>query len=185
MKSGVINLLSFFEAEKKKEIFELYRRINCIENLSDEEINGIKTIYRKFIEYLDVNDSKLSGYFLGKQYKRVVSEEFDILRFSDKKIINIELKSERISDEEIKRQLNRHDYFLKSIDIDLEVKLFTYIQKTDELFKYCDNKKDIVPCKFNELIDEIPTDFVEKFTGKTKSDFVYYFPVFRYKEIFF
>lgn len=162
MKSGVINLLSFFEAEKKKEIFELYRRINCIENLSDEEINGIKTIYRKFIEYLDVNDSKLSGYFLGKQYKRVVSEEFDILRFSDKKIINIELKSERISDEEIKRQLNRHDYFLKSIDIDLEVKLFTYIQETDELFKYCDNKKDIVPCKFNELIDEIPTDFVEK-----------------------
>lgn len=162
MKSGVINLLSFFEAEKKKEIFELYRRINCIENLSDEEINGIKTIYRKFIEYLDVNDSKLSGYFLGKQYKRVVSEEFDILRFSDKKIINIELKSGRISDEEIKRQLNRHDYFLKSIDIDLEVKLFTYIQETDELFKYCDNKKDIVLCKFNELIDEIPTDFVEK-----------------------
>lgn len=91
-----------------------------------------------------------------------MSEEFDILRFSDKKIINIELKSGRISDEEIKRQLNRHDYFLKSIDIDLEVKLFTYIQETDELFKYCDNKKDIVLCKFNELIDEIPTDFVEK-----------------------
>lgn len=162
MKSGVINLLSFYEAEKKKEIFKLYRRINCIENLSNEEINSIKTIYRKFIEYLDVNDSKLSGYFLGKQYKRGVSEEFDILRFSDKKIINIELKSERISDEEIKRQLNRHDYFLKSIDIDLEVKLFTYIQETDELFKYCDNKKDIAPCKFNELIDEIPTDFLEQ-----------------------
>ena len=66
MKSGVINLLSFYEAEKKKEIFKFYRRINCIENLSNEEINSIKTIYRKFIEYLDVNDSKLSGYFLGK-----------------------------------------------------------------------------------------------------------------------
>ena len=162
MKSGVINLLSFFEAEKKKEIFKLYRKINCIENLSDEEIESIKTIHSKFIEYLDVDDSKLSGYFLGKQYKGVVSEEFDILRFSNKKIINIELKSKKISKKEIKRQLNRHNYFLKSIDIALEVKLFTYIQETDKLFKYCDNKKDIVPCKFKELIDEIPTDFLEQ-----------------------
>ena len=160
MKSGVINLTSYYNASLNPEIFTSFKKINSIDNLRDSEEKSISSIYKEFDKILAPNDPRFSGYLLGKVYIGVVSEEFDILRFSPKKIINIELKSQNVPEDRIKKQLRRHSYILKSINSDLEVSLYTYVQEDGKLYKYLDNDS-LIGITFDQLLKEIPFEFIE------------------------
>ena len=162
MKSGVINLVSFMESQIDEEIFQYYKQINHIEEVKDTEIEAINKIFTKFKELEpSCMDGPFSGYFLGTKYTGVVSEEFDILRFSSQKIINIELKSTQISEERILRQLKRHSYLLNSISSDMEVSLYTFVSETEKLYKFDEVTEELLPVSFEQLFKDIPCDFIE------------------------
>lgn len=160
MKSGIINLTSFYDASLNQEIFPSFKKINYLDDLRGSEVDSIIDIYQEFCKRLSPDDPRLSGYFLGKKYTGVVSDEFDILRFSSKKIINIELKSQDISDERKKRQLRRHSFILKSINSEVEVDLYTYVQENGKLYKYLENDS-LIEITFDQLLKEIPLDYSE------------------------
>ena len=162
MKSGVINLVSFMESQIDEEIFQYYKQINHIEEVKDTEIEAINKIFTKFKELEpSCMDGPFSGYFLGTKYTGVVSEEFDILRFSSQKIINIELKSTQISEERILRQLKKHSYLLNSISSDMEVSLYTFVSETEILYKFDEVTEQLIPISFEQLFRDIPFDFIE------------------------
>lgn len=162
MKSGVINLVSFIESQTDDEIFQYYKQINHIEEVNGSEIEAINKIFKKF-KKLEPNcmDGAFSGYFLGTKYIGVVSEEFDMLRFSNQKIINIELKSIQISKDEILKQLKRHSYLLSSISSDMEVSLYTFVSETEILYKFDGVTENLIPTSFEQLYRDIPSDFIE------------------------
>ena len=162
MKSGVINLVSFMESQTDDDIFRYYKQINHIEEVNDTEIEAINKIFEKFKELEpSCMNGAFSGYFLGTKYTGVVSEEFDILRFSSQKIINIELKSIQIPEERILRQLKRHSYLLNSISSDMEVSLYTFVSETEILYKFDEVTEQLIPISFEQLFSDIPFDFIE------------------------
>ena len=162
MKSGVINLVSFIESQTDSEVFQYYKKINHIEEVNDNEIKAINKIFEKFREQeSNCIHGAFSGYFLGIKYTGVVSEEFDMLRFSKQKIINIELKSKQIPEDKILRQLKRHSYLLSSISLDKEVSLYTFITETEELYTFNKDTEELSSISFKQLFEEIPCDFIE------------------------
>ena len=169
MKSGIINLPSFYDASLNQEIFPSFKKINYLDDLRESEVDSIINIYKEFYKRLSPDDPRLSGYFLGKKYIGVVSEEFDILRFSSKKIINIELKSQEVSDDRKKRQLRRHSFILKSINSEVEVALYTYVQENGKLYKYLENDS-LIEITFDKLLKEIPLDYSEHNLLETLND---------------
>lgn len=162
MKSGFINLLAFHSSQSDMGIFQDYKKINRIDNIDNTEIEAINKIYFKLKEHgLQGWDSRLSGYLLGVLYKGVGSEEFDMLRFSEQRIINIELKSTNVPNENILRQLKRHSFLLSSISSTFDVSLYTFILETEKLFKYDKDQENLVEISFEQLLEEIPDDFIE------------------------
>lgn len=162
MKSGFINLLAFHSSQSNTRVFQNYKKINRIDNIDNTEIEAINKIYLKLEEQgLRGWDSRLSGYLLGFLYKGVGSEEFDMLRFSTKKIINIELKSTNVPTENILKQLKRHSFLLGSISSTVDVSLYTFISETEILFKYDKEQENLVEISFEQLLEEIPGDFIE------------------------
>lgn len=159
MKAGVINLEVFYGSQKEQHIFDGYKRINHICSLTDGEISAINTIYEE-LKKRETDIEKLYGYFLGLHYKGIVSEQFDILRFSKEKIINIELKSKKIEENKMLRQLIRHQYFLSTINANLTVELFVFDEQTYKLYKL--DNDSLVECSFEKLIEDIPLDYIEE-----------------------
>lgn len=79
-----------------------------------------------------------------------ISKEFDLLKIKkDKKVLNIELKSEMIDKERIKKQLVRNQYYLKHISDKIES--FTYVVETKQLFTLNDN--ELVECSISKLVN--------------------------------
>lgn len=171
MKVGVINLEVFYASQKDQHIFDSYKRINHICSLTDGEISAINTIYEE-LKKRKTDIEKLYGYFLGLHYKGIVSEQFDILRFSNEKIINIELKSKTIEENEMLRQLIRHQYFLSTINANLKVELFVFDEQTYKLYKL--DNDSLVECSFEKLIEDIPKDYIEEnlFSKIRESSFI-------------
>ncbi|MCO4692065.1 hypothetical protein Si013_00111 [Streptococcus infantarius subsp. infantarius] len=159
MKATFINLVSFLEASKSHEIFESFKKINCLTDVRDTEFDCIKEISKAFLSVQTAESSKFSGYIIGACYKGVVSEEFDILRFSKGTIINIELKSKKVDEDKIKKQLKRHRFFLQSIDVNRDVRLFTYEAETKRIFELIDD--ELKPQSFSDILKRIPEDYLE------------------------
>lgn len=159
MKATFINLVSFLEASKSHEIFESFKKINCLTDVRDTEFDCIKEISKAFLSVQTAESSKFSGYIIGACYKGVVSEEFDILRFSKGTIINIELKSKKVDEDKIKKQLKRHRFFLQSIDVNRDVRLFTYEAETKRIFELIDD--ELKPQNFSDILKRIPEDYLE------------------------
>ena len=62
-----------------------------------------------------------------------ISKEFDLLKITDKSVLNIELKSERT--DKFKIQLQRNHYYLNALGKE-KIYIFCYIANTRELFRF-------------------------------------------------
>lgn len=133
---------------KSTNIISAYESILAIKN-SGVSINKINkmlklkvieaTVLSKFCEELLQNKQLpfdiFDGYFLGYSIKQI-SKEFDLLRFSDDIVINIELKSELDKFEGIKKiekQMEQNNYYLTSLN--KNILIYTYIENLG-LYKY-------------------------------------------------
>lgn len=100
------------------------------------------------------------GYFISTLIETGIREEFDILRFSDKSVLNIEVKREPPKNgiSAIKDQLIRHNCLLRLLNKDIVI--CAYIAKTKQIYLLEDNElKDI---DFLDLSKMIPEDYVIK-----------------------
>ena len=106
---------------------------------------------RKFVELLQNQGVEISvqeGFFYSFRIEQI-SKEFDLLKIDKGRfVLNIELKSELIEEEKIKKQLEQNKYYLKHLAS--EIKLFTFVGETRDIYQYVDG--DIVKVTSDVLI---------------------------------
>ena len=108
-----VNILSIIEAYRKlsNTLFQkLMNSYGIISGIKDYELNGIESFVNELLKIKN-SITIVNNYYLGYSIPQI-GKEFDLLRISDKTVINIELKSEAISNDDILKQLERNCYYL-------------------------------------------------------------------------
>lgn len=128
--------------------------LNNVPSKNDYKV--LKLLYND----LQKNDCSMydySGYYIGYKISQI-SKEFDLLRFGNDAIINIELKSElkhltyEEKIEKIRKQMFQNYYYLKFIE--KEVIIYTYIEN-DGIYKYDIKNDKPEVSSITELIHDI------------------------------
>lgn len=94
-----------------------------------------------------------NGYYFSYTIPQI-SKEFDLLRISENSVINIELKSEVITEEKITNQLKKNKYYLSHLG--KAIFLYCYIHTTQQLFKL-DGSDSLIPVSIAEIVDNLET----------------------------
>lgn len=92
--------------------------------------------FGKLLENISLNNENKLGYILGyKTTKTGIREQFDILRFGNGIVLNIELKSSLPSGglDQIERQLLRHRLYL-NVNNPMKVMEFCYVKDEDSVY---------------------------------------------------
>ena len=160
MKTGFINLETFTESFKEPQIFEAYKKINKINDIKKSECNDLAILTRELKNHSNYLPQKLFGFQLGKKVGVGFIEEFDLLRFSDTSILNIELKSQLVSLEKIQEQLIRHNFLLGCLPGNRTNILYTFISSEMKLYRLKDD--ELIESNFGELLNSIPDDYYEE-----------------------
>lgn len=94
-----------------------------------------------------------------------ISKEFDLLKLSEDGscILNIELKSEAIEEERIRKQLSQNRYYLSHISN--TIYSFTYVMETDTVY-YLNAKGYMKACPVKELADVLRRPAFETYVAK-------------------
>lgn len=104
--------------------------------------------------------AELDGFFVGYAIERI-SKEFDLLRFSNALILNIELKAPlRRADKEVKirRQMRTNHHYLSFLGRPL--RLFTFVDK-DGFYEYLPQQDQLTRADAAEIADLLRTQKVD------------------------
>ncbi|KGY07044.1 DNA/RNA helicase domain-containing protein [Vibrio sinaloensis] len=114
--------------------------------INDGEMEDLKQLVETVWGGLE-NPIHLNNFFVGYTIPQI-GKEFDLLRFSDDLVVNIELKRESTA-EKIEKQLRRNKYYLSY----LERKIYsvTFVSTTGEFFILNENE-ELVESSVEELI---------------------------------
>jgi len=109
--------------------YEAYKKHYGID-IKNNEVDDLKQLVVKMYEVLQYVNI-FNDFYVGYKIQHI-SKEFDLLRFGDNYILNIELKK-RSTEEKVKKQLLRNKYYLSHINN--VVHNFSYVVETDTLYK--------------------------------------------------
>lgn len=107
--------------------------------IREEEYELIRSIINNLI-FCRTDTKNLEDWFYSFTIPQI-GKEFDLLKIGKNYTINIELKSQEVSEEKIIKQLTQNCYYLSHIS--KEIYSFTYMKCEDEsakLLEYCDGK---------------------------------------------
>lgn len=107
--------------------------------IREEEYEIIRSIIKNLV-FCRMNTKGLEDWFYSFTIPQI-GKEFDLLKIGKNYIINIELKSQEMSEEKIIKQLTQNRYYLSHIS--KEIYSFTYMKCKDEnakLLEYCNGK---------------------------------------------
>ncbi len=93
---------------------------------------------------------KYNGFYLGYKIPQI-GKEFDLLRFDDENVLNIEYKREVSDINKIEKQLLRNKYYLEFLNKNMI--LISYIQNIDKIYMLKDNR--IAEISYSEFIQII------------------------------
>ncbi|HID0881534.1 TPA: ATP-binding protein [Clostridium botulinum] len=146
-----MNLLSLINAKNSlsTSVFELYLRKFNIKKPKANELKDLESLVNQLV----VNSAQiiiLDQFYIGYIIEQI-SKEFDLLRFGEESIINIELKS-KSTGERIKRQLVKNRYYLSFLE--KEIFSFTYIAEDKKLF-YLSENNNLIETDFSFLISKL------------------------------
>lgn len=148
------NLISAFQGLRAyNECKDSEQKVVAPYKISDNEA----TVLGSFCDLLNKYDCPFAvfdGYYIGYSIKQI-SKEFDLLRFSEDLVINIELKQElNLSvDEKIEKvlkQQSKNFYYLKALQKNIFI--FTYVEN-DGLYEYANLLNETKKISCEELID--------------------------------
>ena len=115
MKNKIISLLDMIKLSDNETLSENYVRYICgIENerqYKHQEILDIKCL----LDNICLPDEKATGFLFGYVVPQL-NKEFDLLKITESVCLNIELKSNEVSEEKIKRQLRQNIHYLKLLN---------------------------------------------------------------------
>lgn len=133
---GTCNLICMYQgAEVIDHSVDVDKRLK---KLKSHEIRTLKS-FCNIMHNHGFSYGDFDGYYVGYTIKQI-GKEFDLLRFGDDKILNIELKSELKTPEmhqKILEQMKRNYYYLKFLEKPIEI--ITYVEN-GEFYIY--NQKD-------------------------------------------
>jgi len=129
-------------------------------NLANHEARTLSQLCNILIQY-QLPFAVFDGYYIGYSIKQI-GKEFDLLRFSDDLVINVELKSELNLDASKKQkkiiaQMEQNHYYLTSIS--RNVLIYTYVEN-DGLYKYNPNRNTSHSCDIAEVISSLSAQAV-------------------------
>lgn len=145
-----VNLQSLIEIYKKNEkkllskSFEKYIGTN-IKEIDLATLDVLLETLKSFSPNFFLKD--LDGFYISYNIPQI-GKEFDLLRLTPSKILNIEYKSEFTKN--IKLQLQKNYYYLKFLN--KEIYSYTFVSNTKKLYKL-DNQKNLIEAKMSELIN--------------------------------
>ncbi|MCC9009108.1 DNA/RNA helicase domain-containing protein [Pseudomonas putida] len=130
-----INLVSLIQASESlgAKSFDEFMQFHGI-TLRKGELEDLSNLVVE-LDYSPGEMKIFDDFYLGYKIPQI-GKEFDLLRFSENTIINIELKSS-CSEEKAKNQLIRNRYYLKFTE--KKVRTFTYISDKNELYELDEN----------------------------------------------
>lgn len=148
-----VNILSIIEAYRELSNTSFQKLMNSYgitSGIKDYELNGIESFING-LQKANNNISIVNRYYLGYSIPQI-GKEFDLLRFGNNYIINIEIKTES-SIEKILKQQQKNRYYLGFLDKPLHI--YTYISNENKLYKLTtkNNKSKIEETSFSELCD--------------------------------
>ena len=153
MNNKYVNLFQFNVDINSNELAEKYIRYLCgLNNNVKYHAQEIQDI-QKLIKSLNIDDTFTNCFVYGYVVPQL-SKEFDLIKVSREKCVNIELKSESISLEKIKKQLIQNSHYLRMITQNIH--LFTYVSSDNTLYKLIGD--DVVTIEFDDLKNTI-SDF--------------------------
>lgn len=118
--------------------------------INDTELNPLRSL----ITILESKDSNLTlknfnSFYIGYEIPQI-NKEFDLLRISKSIVLNIEYK--RQFTDTVRSQLLKNNYYLNFLK--REMRLFTYVEKENELYKL-DENNELIQADYQELIEVI------------------------------
>ena len=147
----MIKTFDLGEYMKAINIFE-YTRIQSdlaieFENILSQSKKKIKTKEYEFdtlshlvalLISIGVSPMEMNNFFLSYDIDQI-GKEFDLLKIDkNNQVLNIELKSDEVDEQDILNQLEKNQYYLKHIAP--KIYLFTFVSQTESLFKFENNK---------------------------------------------
>ena len=127
-----VNILSIIEAYRKlsNTLFQkLMNSYGIISGIKDYELNGIESFVNELLKIKN-SITIVNNYYLGYSIPQI-GKEFDLLRFGDNYIINIEIKTESSIDKIFKQQ-QKNKYYLEFLN--KEIYIYTYILNENKLY---------------------------------------------------
>lgn len=143
-----------------KKPINLYSLIQSYEKLPKQTFIKLKKYYKFNIKNDEVEQiadmtrfltCDLSNFYVGYEIPQI-GKEFDLLRFGEESILNIETKSTVKDIDSAKNQLIKNKYYLELLGKPL--KLFTFIQDTKKIYELDDNN-NLIDTTFEELNKDI------------------------------
>lgn len=147
-----INIYALTRIEKMTALQQMERQMSGRRHflkIKKWEVLGLTGLVKHLVDGM-VGVEEMS-FFYSYQIPKL-GKEFDLIRISDDKIINIELKSEVVSDEKIKKQLIQNRYYLNTLG--RTVRSYTYISSTDRLVRLTKGER-LVDADWDTLCDDI------------------------------
>lgn len=151
-KSGDLNLLSRFKNISSNSFPKRTNRQRNIMN--DDELTSLYKLSERIVNNGNLSPDQLDGFILDYTFYTGVREQFDILRFSENSILNIELKKKQ-NIHKMTKQLQAHKQLFNSLSGNSY--LFTYREEDDTIwFLNKDNSINKVSLEF--LLEKISKD---------------------------
>lgn len=126
-------------------LIKKYLGLEDIKNREIETLNRLCQFLKTDIFYHYI----FENYYLNYQIPQI-GKEFDLLRIGKESIINIELKSQKVDDSEILKQLERNYYYLSFLK--KEIYCYTFVTDDDINILYHYNKENKTIEKVNDVI---------------------------------
>lgn len=155
-----ISMYNSNNADFKKSFLKLIN--NSEENkITEDEVSDFSNLLMKNNLLNVINMEQSKGYFFNYTIKSGIREQFDVLRFSNDKVLNIELKSQLPSKglEQIKNQLIRHKFVLSTLD--KKIVCCTYVTTENKLYLLTEDN-DLEEMAPETLASMIPDDYINE-----------------------
>lgn len=144
--------------EVNGEILSLYEKSlskrGDLLRIREEEFVLMRAIVSNFIFY-GVKTKVVENWFYSFTIPQI-GKEFDLIKIGSNRVaVNVELKSQEVDEDKVKRQLIQNQYYL-STQAD-EIYSFTYMLCADGIGKifYLNSSNEIVECGFDKLIAKV------------------------------
>lgn len=143
------SLIDIYECNENKNLSNEYLHyLGCNIKLSD--LKSLQCLVNYLFEIeKSLSIGHLSNFYISYCIPQI-GKEFDLLRISDKSILNIEYKQKYT--ENVKKQLLKNRYYLNFLEKKLF--LYTYIAEDNKVYKI-DNDNNLIECNITEIVDII------------------------------